>query len=178
MRLACPSCGGGFEVADGGAKATERCPSCGRVVVVRDATLVPPQGEATVPHDPERAGADPVTRADFTAVGAAGLALPEGRRVCLAFLNGPRQGDVVVLQSPSVRLGRAGAGADLEIEDPEVSRSHAVIECHGLRVVLRDVGSRFGTYVDDERVQEHELTDRTEFRVGSTLLLLTITEVG
>jgi type III secretion system (T3SS) inner membrane Yop/YscD-like protein len=178
MRLSCPSCGGGFDVADDGVKATARCPSCGRVVVARDASLVSPQGEATVPHDAERAGADPVTRADYTAVGAAGLALPEGRRVSLAFLNGPRQGDVVVLQSPSVRLGRAGAGADLEIEDPEVSRSHAVIECHGLRVVLRDAGSRFGTFVEDERVQERDLTDRTEFRLGSTRLLLTITEVG
>jgi hypothetical protein len=55
MLIQCPSCGGGFDLAEErlGVKATVPCPLCGRIVVVRDAKAVPPAPQdATVPADP------------------------------------------------------------------------------------------------------------------------------
>jgi serine/threonine protein kinase len=110
--------------------------------------------------------------------GRGGLALPEGKRVCLAFLSGPRQGEVFVLSRPTALIGRAGGRAqvDIELADPEVSRTHAVVECHGGTVVVRDLGSTNGTFVDKKRVEEGELEDQGEFRVGGTRFMLILSE--
>jgi pSer/pThr/pTyr-binding forkhead associated (FHA) protein len=75
-------------------------------------------------------------------------------------------------------IGRVGggSGADLELDDPQVSRAHAAIECHGSRIVLQDLGSSNGTWLGDERIESRELEDRAEFRVGSTCLMLIVTD--
>jgi eukaryotic-like serine/threonine-protein kinase len=111
-------------------------------------------------------------------VGGVGSSLPQGKRVCLALLSGARQGEVFVLSRPTVLIGRSGgrAGADIELADPEVSRAHAVVECHGNRVVVRDLGSTNGTFVESERIEERDLEDRSEFRVGGTRLMLIISD--
>lgn len=96
----------------------------------------------------------------------------------LAFLSGPRSGDVYVLEHPSVLIGRegGGAGAGIELADSQVSRAHAVFECHGSRCVVRDLESTNGTYVDAQRIREHELEDRAEFQVGSTRFMLILAD--
>ncbi len=109
-----------------------------------------------------------------------GLALPPGRRVSLAFLSGPRSGEVHVLAQPSVLIGRqgAGGGAGIELADGQVSRAHAVVECRGARVVVRDLQSTNGTLVDGQRIRERELEDRSEFQIGTTRLMLIVTDAG
>ena len=57
-----------------------------------------------------------------------GLKLPRGKRVSLAVVAGAGNGNLYRLDRPRVVLGRAGAGATIEIDDPEVSRSHAALE--------------------------------------------------
>jgi len=106
------------------------------------------------------------------------LALPPGKRVCLAILDGPRQGDIFALDRPQILIGRAGggAGAHLELPDGQISRAHAVVECHGPRVVVRDLNSTNGTHVAERRIAECEIEDRAEFRVGRTRLMLILTE--
>jgi hypothetical protein len=55
MLMRCPSCAGAFELSEQaiGVRATLPCPACGRIVVVRDATAVPPAPvDGTVPNDP------------------------------------------------------------------------------------------------------------------------------
>ena len=96
----------------------------------------------------------------------------------LAVLSGATQGNVFGLSRPTALIGRSGgrAGADIELEDPEVSRAHAVVECRGSRVVVRDLGSTNGTFVDDQRVEERELEDKSEFRVGGTRLMLILSD--
>ncbi|MFA5685438.1 MAG: SpoIIE family protein phosphatase [Lysobacteraceae bacterium] len=49
------------------------------------------------------------------------------------------------------RIGRA-AGADLLLPDPHVSRRHALIEPHGERLLLRDLGARGGTELNGQRI--------------------------
>jgi serine/threonine-protein kinase len=106
------------------------------------------------------------------------LMLPEGKRVSLAILEGPRQGEIFTLAEPRALIGRAagGAGALVEIDDPEISRAHAALECEGKRILLRDLNSTNGTFVNEARIDEAELEDRAEFRVGRTRLMLILAD--
>jgi hypothetical protein len=184
MLITCPSCGGGFEIAADvlGVKATVPCPLCRRVVVVRDAHVVPPgKKEGTVPFDPgTEAAVEPLRPSEEkTDVSVeAPLALPRGLRVSVAILSGPRKGQAVTLEKPRFVLGRSGGDADLELPDPQASRAHAALECRGARVTLRDLGSRNGTFCGDDRIQAREIESGAEFRVGDTRLMLVIAPRG
>jgi serine/threonine-protein kinase len=134
------------------------------------ATAVPVGAPAAAPAD----GAQ--TRISGSPGGA--LALPPGKRVSLAFLSGPRSGEVYVLHLPSVLIGRegGGGGAQIELKDSQVSRAHAVFECRGPRFVLRDLESTNGTYVNGQRIREQELEDRTEFQVGVSRIVVILAD--
>ncbi len=101
-------------------------------------------------------------------------ALPSGKRVSLAILTGPRKGEVFNLDRPRALIGREGgrANAAIEIPDPEMSRAHAIVECHGSRIVLRDLDSTNGTFIGTERITECELENHGEFRVGRTQFMV------
>jgi predicted Zn finger-like uncharacterized protein len=101
-----------------------------------------------------------------------GLSLPVGRVLTLSVIAGPAKGLVYPISKPRVVLGRAGA--DVEINDPEVSRWHCAIEVNNEVVRLRDLDSTNGTYFGEERVRAAELKHLSEFRIGSTVVLLTI----
>jgi predicted Zn finger-like uncharacterized protein len=189
MLVTCPSCGGAFEVSEEslGVKVTVACPLCARIVVVRDAHAVPPgKREATVPFDPgteaDLAEAEPEgePRPDESTDVArgGGLRLPVGKRVALAILSGPCQGEVRPLERPRVRIGLAGAaaGAEIEIDDPELSGLHATLELQGDRIRLRDLGSRRGTFIGDERVENRELLEGAEFRLGETRMMVIVSD--
>ncbi len=71
-------------------------------------------------------------------------------------------------------IGREGA--DIELEDEKVSRRHAEICVYGPEgcVVLRDLASTNGTYVNGCRVPEKtNLKHNDLIRVGSTMLEFT-----
>ncbi|HSD27883.1 MAG TPA: FHA domain-containing protein [Vicinamibacteria bacterium] len=172
--LRCPSCGASFQMSaeDLQGRATIHCPGCARVIVV------PGSGGPTVADDPDtNAFVEPVPASEMpTAVGAsrAALSLPKDRRVSIVILSGGRKGDVVVLEEPAVTIGREGGGADIEVPDLEASRRHAAVDCHGARIVLRDLGSRNGTFVGETQVQTRDVSDQTEFRVGATRFMLVV----
>jgi hypothetical protein len=175
--IRCPSCAHAFDLpAEAmGVKATASCPACARVIVMRDAHAVPPGGDATMPLQMRKEVAlPPLTQQERTARTA--FSLPKGKRVALAVVAGPGAGNLYRLDRPRVVLGRAGAGATIELDDPEISRSHAALECQGARIVLRDLGSRNGTFVDERRVQEQPLGDGAEFRLGRTRLMLVVAD--
>src|SRR4029077_11802249 len=70
----------------------------------------------------------------------------------LIFKSGPREGTTVDINGDRVTIGRV-AENDIQLSDEKVSRHHAVIEVHeGRRIVLRDLGSRNGTFVDGQRL--------------------------
>jgi S-DNA-T family DNA segregation ATPase FtsK/SpoIIIE len=176
--IRCPSCAHAFEMAAEslGVKSTTTCPSCARVVVMRDADVVPPGGDVTMPLQAWTEVALPPMTPEERATQRTGLSLPRGKRVALAVVAGPGCGTLYRIDRPRVVLGRAGAGAAVQLEDPEISRAHAALECHGTRIVLRDLQSRNGTFVDEEAVQERALADGGEFRLGRTRLMLMITD--
>ena len=100
------------------------------------------------------------------------LSLPVDRVVTLSVIGGPAKGLIHRLEKPRVVLGRTGA--DVEINDPGVSRWHCAVEVKDDIVTLRDLDSTNGTYFGDERARAAELKHLSEFRLGSTVVLVTI----
>jgi len=81
---------------------------------------------------------------------------------------------------PGVVLGR-GTDADIQINDPGVSRRHAEIRLmpegpDGIRVVLVDLGSTNGTLVNGRRSTEAELVDGSTVRIGNTTMTLRLAD--
>jgi sigma-54 dependent transcriptional regulator, acetoin dehydrogenase operon transcriptional activator AcoR len=68
-----------------------------------------------------------------------------------------------------LRLGRGAGEVDLQIDDPKLSRVHALVSRAGLVFEIRDLGSRNGTFINGERVERHSLTAGDVVRVGDTL---------
>jgi hypothetical protein len=66
-------------------------------------------------------------------------------------------------------LGRS-RDADVQIEDPNISRRHAEIVQEGSVYWLVDLGSTNGTEVDGRRVQRARLDDGSRFTLGETTL--------
>ena len=67
--------------------------------------------------------------------------------------------------------------ADILIQDLEASRTHAEIDVIGDRVVLHDLSSTNGTFVDEQKITSVSLENHNEFRIGSTVFMLIITDV-
>ena len=63
----------------------------------------------------------------------------------------------------------------MEINDPEVCGAHCAVEVTDEVVRLRDLDCTNGSYVNGERVRAAELQHLSEFRIGSTVVLVTIT---
>jgi serine phosphatase RsbU (regulator of sigma subunit) len=74
---------------------------------------------------------------------------------------------VVVLDRPQFLIGRRTA-ADLQIVSTDVSREHAEIVQDEGRYLLRDRGSRYGTFVNGEQVTERVLEHGDRIRLGRT----------
>ena len=73
---------------------------------------------------------------------------------------------VVPIDKPIFRIGRRGE-SDLRVVGGDVSREHAEIELDGTgRCVLRDRGSRCGTFVNNVAVTERVLAHGDEIRLG------------
>lgn len=73
-------------------------------------------------------------------------------------------------------IGR-GAAADVSIPDPSISRRHALVRLEGKTVVLEDLDSSNGTFLNDQRVKMATRAEHgDEIRVGAVALELRIDE--
>ncbi len=85
----------------------------------------------------------------------------------MLFLEGPRKGSEVKLDSYEVVLGRS-KNADIYLDDKKLSRQHAKIVRVGQGYRLIDLNSRNGTEVNGVRVLEHPLSSFDEIVLGKT----------
>jgi hypothetical protein len=88
---------------------------------------------------------------------------------------GPAGHDLVLLDESRGRysIGKSATNDLSIVDDPTVSRVHAVLEHIGPAWCLTDVGSTNGTWVNGKRIfAPYALADREEFRVGLTRLRL------
>jgi pSer/pThr/pTyr-binding forkhead associated (FHA) protein len=78
---------------------------------------------------------------------------------------------------PGMTIGRGPS--DVELSDPDVSRSHAVLRQVDSGLAIEDVGSKNGTFVNGARVQGiTELAPGDEVRFGNTVWLLDLRPAG
>jgi len=136
--------------------------------------LVAPEQAALPPPEPHHSAAH-VLKVNVPAAGrATAFELPKGQTITIVVIAGPSKGMTHQIHKPRISIGRAGGGADIEIDDPKVSRLHCALGVSHGSIRLCDLNSTNGTYVSDELVQAAELGHLSEFRVGSSLLLVTI----
>jgi hypothetical protein len=176
MKAACSNCGAQHSLPDkqlvGLPRVQFQCAKCGKSTVVEIApspnatqVLTPLPGFARSAGAPWLAGsggAEPNS-----------LQLPTGKAIALSVIAGPSRGLVYSVEKPRVVLGRADA--DIVINDKEISRWHCAIEIKGDVIRLRDMDSTNGTYFADERVRVAELQHLSEFRIGTSVILVSVT---
>jgi sigma-B regulation protein RsbU (phosphoserine phosphatase) len=74
---------------------------------------------------------------------------------------------VVRIEKPLFTIGR-GSIHDLRLSSAEVSRDHAEIALNHGQYVIRDRGSRYGTFVNGRRITEQPLADGDQIELGRT----------
>ena len=171
MIVVCPSCARRYRLdptrLGGRTTATVRCPACGATSTV--AVAAEPAGDQTT-----RLAADAGLVPEPARVAVGEPALPEGMRITLAVIDGKDSGKMYRVERPSIVIGR-GEG-DIQLDDAEVSRRHVRLTVHDTRVVLHDLGSTNGTFVEETKISESAIENRAEFRVGATRLMLILSE--
>jgi pSer/pThr/pTyr-binding forkhead associated (FHA) protein len=96
----------------------------------------------------------------------------------LRFVAGKDQGREFPLpQDLYIVIGRV-SDVDVLLLDEKVSRKHAKISTHGGKVVIEDLASRNGTFVNGARIRSTELKEGDQIIIGSsTIKLLSINEL-
>jgi pSer/pThr/pTyr-binding forkhead associated (FHA) protein len=59
---------------------------------------------------------------------------------------------------------------DICLHDPNVSREHALIEKVAGKLIIRDIGSKNGTFLNDEKLQEDLLENGDIISLGTTVM--------
>lgn len=95
---------------------------------------------------------------------------PGRPRLIIAGSGGGGDGRTYELQTPMTLLGR-GTDCDLRLVDPGVSRHHAELRVEDGQVVLVDLGSTNGTFVNGQPVRRIALSDGTNVTLGRTTLV-------
>jgi len=87
----------------------------------------------------------------------------------LLIVKGPDRGESIAIGELAMTVG-SGTGNDVLLSDPTISRRHLVIEPRAEGVILRDLGSTNGSFVQGARFQELTLGFGTEVTIGQTVL--------
>jgi hypothetical protein len=141
-----------------------KCPFC-NPVVPREAPL-----EGTV-HEDYRPLVDPVAMPGLAAV--AKLKRDAGARGYVHVFEGGTKGQSVLLSTGVVSIGRAQTNT-LILADGGVSQAHAEIAPRGNGYVLKDLASKNGTFVNDQRVGEATLRSGDVIAVGDSKMLVNV----
>jgi len=202
MIVACPACRSRYKFDESKLgdrpKVKTRCSKCGGTIEIENPLLgsstmppeEPPPPAPTPAPSPEpslrtqrtpvqpaaakpESGSATMAGADAARMGL--LQLPKDKRFSLAVIQGAATGQIFPISKTRTIIGRSGA--DINLDDPESSRQHAALEIVGDVAVLRDLGSTNGTWIELERIEQHQLGNQQEFRIGSHVLMFIVTEV-
>jgi hypothetical protein len=172
MRVQCPRCNATIHLEDPqDAPQVVKCWMCNS----RIDSLPPDAGSKTIraPSSNSRENPGPVgLGVNPSTEAAANAELPSAERVRLEIVSGLAQGTEFEITKSLTTIGRKGGGADMEIDDPEVSRSHCAIEVRREGVLLHDLRSTNGTYLRGSPVTVVRLPPMSIFRIGTSHLRL------
>ncbi len=184
-RTRCAKCGGTIEIENPGTRAEAPAPSAPQPPpATPPAPAVPPsetptqrqaQVRTAVMSRPDGSAPSSETVAGRDLHASGELTLPRDKRFSLAVIQGAATGRIFQITRTRTTVGRSGN--DVDLDDPEASRAHAVVEVLGDQAILRDLGSTNGTWVDGERIEQQVLSNQAEFRIGSHALMFIITDL-
>lgn len=83
-------------------------------------------------------------------------------------VQGPQKGELYTL-SPTSSIG-TDPTSTVVLHDGYMSAHHAEIKAEAGVWVLKDLGSTNGTYVNDNRIDRHELVDNDFIKFGNSLV--------
>jgi predicted Zn finger-like uncharacterized protein len=185
-RTRCAKCGGNIDIENpqAGASTIPPGPSAGPAPVATAPPPDPSRGEGSggfrldepTTQRPRPSVGDPagtLTGRDLHKAGI--IELPKDKRFSLAVIQGAATGQIFPITKTRMSIGRTGQ--DVNLDDPEASRQHALLEILGETAILRDLDSTNGTFVDLERIQQQVLGNQMEFRIGSHVLMFIVTDV-
>src|SRR6202521_439224 len=174
MQTACIHCGAEHLLKDGEfgghSKVQFKCSKCGKTTIVEVKRRV----DSTVVMSPLPSFA----RAEATSSNLhlqpadPGLCLPANANVVLQIMSGPSKGASHTLTKARTVIGRKGA--DIALEDPEISRHHCVVEVREGNVNLKDLDSTNGTFFEGERARAAVLQEGAVSRIGSSMIRVTL----
>ncbi|MEM9692454.1 MAG: GGDEF domain-containing protein [Myxococcota bacterium] len=90
--------------------------------------------------------------------------------VSLLVLSGPDVGRRFLIKPPGGIIGRE-MGAAVQLRDPKVSGRHALIEFSDGRVMLSDMGSKNGVFVNNVHVKRAEIYDGNNIQVSNDTIM-------
>jgi hypothetical protein len=94
--------------------------------------------------------------------------------ITISVIEGRSKGLTYQLKKLCITVGRIGGGADFEFNEPEASEVHCFMAARPHSVRLYASPSAGNIYVNDQPIRTVELTHASTFRVGSSLLRVTI----
>ncbi|HEX4456769.1 MAG TPA: GGDEF domain-containing protein [Polyangia bacterium] len=93
---------------------------------------------------------------------------PTGKEACLVVIYGSELGKKYNLNAPSLVIGRSSK-CDIQIDQESISRNHTKIVNTSKSILIRDLGSTNGTYVNDEPIDEYVMRDGDLIKIGRTI---------
>lgn len=96
------------------------------------------------------------------------------KRYALLVVDGNEPGKILPIEKDRVTLGRKDC--DIVLDDPEISRRQAAIVIDGPNVLLEDLGSTNGTYIEGLRIEKANLENGSLFRMGTHQLKFVVSE--
>ncbi len=90
----------------------------------------------------------------------------------LVVIAGPDQGKAFPVPVAGTMLVGRGRAASVCLADPHASRSHCQVKIEAGRILIEDLKSASGIFVNDARVSTHPLRPGDVVRIGSTLMRL------
>lgn len=186
MNITCAKCQTTYQIADervpaGGARAN--CPNCGNQIVIPSRTGPGQPADMLVKSDSADFGQ--TISYDFQQVDQSNTEVsallkevsdtePYLKEGAQTVLKNAVTGETYPVTQPQITIGRSGA--DLTLGDPEVSRRHCVLKFYGDKVVVIDMESTNGTFVQGKRVMTARLGTGDIFTIGNTSLIFSTTD--
>jgi two-component system, cell cycle response regulator len=124
---------------------------------------------ARTPRDPNDSSDSDHVRAKTVVTSISRISeRPSGKEACLVVIYGSELGKKYNLNAPSLVIGRSSK-CDIQIDQESISRNHTKIVNTGKSILIRDLGSTNGTYVNDEPIDEYVMRDGDLIKIGRTI---------